>query len=80
MLRKVRITGKKLVTKTDPYGIDYPGTSRFQKTLRLKKSSKKQIAQRFTKAYQRGKFSKGRRSSDDLYGFRNSLKDLKVKL
>ena len=78
MLRKVRITGKKLVTKSDPYGIDYPGTSRFQKTLRLKKSSKKKIAQRFTKAYQRGKFSK--KSGDDLYGFRNSLKDLKVKL
>ena len=42
------------------------------------KSSKKKIAQRFTKAYQRGKFS--RKSGDDLYGFRNSLKDLKVKL
>ena len=80
MLKKVIITGKKLVTKSNPYGVDYAGRSSFQKTLRLKKSSKKQIAQRFTKAYQRGKFSKGRRSSDDLYGFRNSLKDLKVKL
>ena len=78
MLKKVIITGNKLVTKSNPYGVDYAGRSSFQKTLRLKKSSKKKIAQRFTKAYQRGKFS--RKSGDDLYGFRNSLKDLKVKL
>jgi hypothetical protein len=78
MLKKVLITGKKLITKSDPYGRDYPGTSRFQKTLKLKKSSKKNITERFTKAYQRGKFS--RKSGDDLYGFKNSLKDLKVKL
>ena len=78
MLRKIRITGKKLVIKSDPYGVDYPGRSRFQKTLKLKKSSKKKIAERFTKAYRKGKFSKG--SSDDLYAFRNSIKDLKVKL
>ena len=80
MLKRVLIIGKKLVDKTDPVGQPYPGYSRFQKTLRLKKSSKKKITERFTKAYQRGKFSKGRRASDDLYGFRNSLKDLKVKL
>ena len=78
MIRKVKIIGKKLIDKTDSFGQPYPGYSSFQKTLKLKKSSKKKIAERFTKAYQRGKFSK--KSGNDFYGFKNSLKDLKVKI
>ena len=79
-IRPAKITGKKLVWKTDPYGVDYISERAFSKKLNLH-THKKKITQRYAKAYQRGKFKDTRwqRGNEEVRGFRNSIKDLKVK-